>query len=572
MTGAPTHKSFLRAALSQRDFSYLLAGMAVSQTGDWLYGVALLVYVYDRTQSAAWVAAASIVRFLPVILLGPIGGVVADRFERRAVMMVADIVRAALMFVLAAIAAASGSVLAAILISMLSTVASTAYRPALAAMTPTVVPESHLAAANSIVEAVGYAAIALGPAVGGVLLLLGSPILAFALNGITFLVSLLTLLAVRARSQASREEADGFLSQITEGLRAVSSSKPVTMLFLLLFGGTFLYGHELVLLVLVSQDRLGTGSEGVAFLMAAIGVGGILAVAFTARLNEASRPTPILLASAVLSAASLVVLSFVTSPGVAFLAMTLDGAGAIVLDVVTITMLQRVVAPEMLGRIFGLLGSVAVSGMVAGSLVAPAEVSLLGLEAALWVPSGFLVLVAMIAVGGLPRAEATVQAVQTELAPRVQLLRDLRIFEGASGSQLERIARNMKEERVAIGTTIVREGEPADDFFVVAEGKLDVLAKGEASTINTVNRLAEGDYFGEIGLLERLPRTATVRAKTDAAVYRIDGQAFLDAVTQAPVISGILLGGVMRGLARTHPSYRPTTPPATTSTGSNAAP
>ena len=53
-----------------------------------------------------------------------------------------------------------------------------------------------------------------------------------------------------------------------------------------------------------------------------------------------------------------------------------------------------------------------------------------------------------------------------------------------------------------------------------------------------VNRLIEGDYFGEMGLLERLPRTATVKAETDTVLYRIDGQAFLDAVTQTPVISG----------------------------------
>ncbi|MFN2488512.1 MAG: MFS transporter [Actinomycetota bacterium] len=561
MTGEATMKSSSQAALAHRDFRYLLAGMAVSQTGDWLYGVALLVFVFEQTHSAAWVAGASIVRFLPVIVLGPAGGVVADRFERRTVMIVADIVRAGLMFLLAAIAAASGSALAAIVISMLSTIASTAYRPALAAMTPSVVPENHLAAANSVISAVEYAAIALGPAVGGALLLLGSPVLAFGLNGITFLVSLLTLLAVRTRSQGTREEEAGFWSQVTEGLRAVVSSTPVTMLFLLLFAGTFLYGHELVLLLLVSQERLGTGSDGLAYLMAAIGVGGILAAVFTGRLNEASRPAPILLAGALLSAASLVALSFVTSPVVAVLAMTLDGAGAIVLDVVTVTVLQRVVASDMLGRIFGVLGSVAVAGMVAGSLVAPAEVSALGLKTALWVPSGFLVIVAFIAIRGLRRVEATLQAAETALAPRVQLLRDLHIFDGASPVTLERIARDMKEERVACATTVVREGEPAHDFFVVAAGTLTVLAKGEATSPRIANRLEAGDYFGEIGLLERMPRTATVRAATDCILYRIGGKDFLSAVTQAPVISGALLGGVMRGLANTHPSHRVTTPP-----------
>ena len=113
-------------------------------------------------------------------------------------------------------------------------------------------------------------------------------------------------------------------------------------------------------------------------------------------------------------------------------------------------------------------------------------------------------------------------------------------FDGASPQILEAIAAGMTEQHASAGEAVIREGEPAKDFFVVAQGKLDVLAKGEASTITTVNRSAEGDYFGEIGLLERLPRTATVKAETDTVLYRIEGHAFLDAVTQAPVISGVL--------------------------------
>jgi len=81
------------------------------------------------------------------------------------------------------------------------------------------------------------------------------------------------------------------------------------------------------------------------------------------------------------------------------------------------------------------------------------------------------------------------------------------------------------------------------------------------------HRLMGGDYFGEIGLLERIPRTATVQPTEDSIVYRISGDTFLNAAEQPPVISGVLLGGVMRGLARAHPSYRPTTPPTTESTG-----
>jgi CRP-like cAMP-binding protein len=70
-------------------------------------------------------------------------------------------------------------------------------------------------------------------------------------------------------------------------------------------------------------------------------------------------------------------------------------------------------------------------------------------------------------------------------------------------------------------------------------------------------RSQEGDYFGEIGLLEKMPRTATVRAETDSSLYRIQGEIFLDAVSQSSIISGVLFGGVVGKLARTHPSARP---------------
>jgi CRP-like cAMP-binding protein len=72
-----------------------------------------------------------------------------------------------------------------------------------------------------------------------------------------------------------------------------------------------------------------------------------------------------------------------------------------------------------------------------------------------------------------------------------------------------------------------------------------------------INTLEEGDYFGEIGLVEGIPRTATVRAATGGLVYRIAGPDFLDAINESPILSGTLLDGIVGRLARTHPSYEP---------------
>src|SRR3954468_18119024 len=87
-------------------FRRLLAALAVSQAGDWLYNVALLALVFERTGSAAWAGAATAARVVPIVVLGPLGGVAADRWDRRRVMVASDLLRLACMALLAVVAVA----------------------------------------------------------------------------------------------------------------------------------------------------------------------------------------------------------------------------------------------------------------------------------------------------------------------------------------------------------------------------------------------------------------------------------------------------------------------------------
>src|SRR3954463_7715282 len=92
-----------RAVFAIRDARALIAASAASQLGDWLYNAALLGYVYSATGSAAWVAAATICRLLPYVFLGPIGGTMADRYDRRRVLLIGDLIRLLVMLALAAV-------------------------------------------------------------------------------------------------------------------------------------------------------------------------------------------------------------------------------------------------------------------------------------------------------------------------------------------------------------------------------------------------------------------------------------------------------------------------------------
>ena len=562
--GEVKEKKGFRAALIHRDFRLLLASLTASGIGDWFYNVALIVYILDVTNSPGWVAAAGIGRLAPYILLGSLGGVIADRYDRRKVMVAADVARALLMIALAVVVATRAPVAFAIAIAFLSTAAGTPFFPAVAAVTPSVVDEKSLAPANALITTVDSLAIAVGPALGGLLLTIAaSPVVAFAVNAITFAVSALLLGRV-SRPPRTGEEASSEViplhRQLAEGVAAITSSTSIMLLIALILSSTFIYGLESVLYPLVSKDLLGTGAEGVGFIFAAIGVGGVLAAGLANRAVDYPRPALILTGGSLASAAPFVFLPFTNSPLAAYVLVAIEGGSFIFIDVLGTTLMQRVVRQSVMARVFGILDSIAVLGTVLGAAFAPLLVDAVGLKASLLVAGGILVSITLLCAPKLFSIDRATDRRRRELAPCLELLSRLGIFEGMPRQSLEALAGTVSEEFVSAGDVLIREGDDADDFFVIRSGAMEVLSSGEAGAQQVkVRDLSAGDYAGEIGLIERIPRTATVQATSDSLVYRIGGREFVEAVRQVPSMSGALSGGIAGRLARTHPSYKPRT-------------
>lgn len=553
-----------RAALVHRDFRLLLASLATSGIGDWFYNVALVVYVLDATDSSpAWVAAASIGRLAPYILLGSLGGVIADRYDRRRVMVASDVASAALMLALALVVVTEAPVAFAIAIAFLSTAAGTPFFPAVAAVTPSVVDEKSLAPANALIVSVDSLALAVGPALGGFLLLAtASPATAFVINAATFGASALLLGPISIPPRAREEEGNELVPlkrQLAEGVGAITSSSSVMLLIALIVVATFTYGQEGVLYPLVSQNLLGTGAEGIGFLYAAIGLGGVLAAGLVNRAVDYPRPAFILTTVGLVAAAPFAVLPFTTSPLVAYLLVGIEGGSFIFIEVLATTLMQRAVPEAVMARVFGILDSIAVLGTVLGAAFAPLVLDAVGLKASLLVAGGILVVLTLLCAPKLFSIDRATDRHRRELAPRLELLSRLSIFEGMPRQSLEALAATISEQEVGPGEDLIREGDDADDFFVIRSGAMEVLSSGEAGAQQEkVRDLGAGDYAGEIGLLENIPRTATVRATTDSLVYRIGGAEFVASVRRVPSVSGALSGGIAGRLARTHPSYRPT--------------
>ena len=295
LTNAPS--GTIRSALRYPDFRWLLSALAVSQIGDWLYNLALVVLVYDRTHSALWAGVTTAARVVPVVVLGPLGGVLADRFDRRRIMIMCDLGRMGLMVLLAAVAAFQLPIVLAPVIAAAATAAAAPYIPCVAAVTPHVVEDTDLPGANAARSAVTGAGIVLGPTLGGVLLLLGSPASAFALNALTFGLSALAVLAIRAdgdpnpfRPRRAADRPGGLLREVAQGAAALRAHRAALRLVGADAMCSVLYGAQTVLLLLVSR-QVGLGAQGYGYMFAAIGAGGLLGAALAGRVSRLpSRP------------------------------------------------------------------------------------------------------------------------------------------------------------------------------------------------------------------------------------------------------------------------------------------
>ncbi len=526
-----------RSALRHRDIRLLLESQAISMTGSWAYSVALLAYVYERTGSLGWVAAASALRWLPGLLLSPYGGVVAERFERRRVMIASNLVAFGWQAGLAVVAFAHGPAAAAIALAVLTAASLVAYEPCVAATVPSAAGEADLPAANALVHTVENLVLLLGPALGALLLVLFSPALVFVVNAVSFALAALLVRQIGVRSvpvDVSEGGTAGLRAQLAVGFRAIFSSRRI----ILLVGGTalgsFLYGTDTVQLVGVATERLGTGARGYGWLLAAAGAGGILAALSVDRISRHPRIGGLIVGGIAALCLPTLLLVVIRNPVAAAGLQVIRGAGMLVVDVLATIGLQRYVSSDQLGRVFGVLWAIVIGSMALGAALISPLIHAVGLVGSLWVTGLAPLGLALGAYPLLRRVDEEGAASVDALAPRLAVLQKSPAFALADRLVLERLAAASEEVDVARGTEVIREGEPADSLYVIVAGLLQAsTARGDGEA-RVLGKLSSGEVFGEIGLLERIPRTATVTALEPCTLLRIQGDAFLEALSSDP--------------------------------------
>lgn len=522
-------------------------GFIATEFGTW---VAILVYAYVMTGPIS-VGLVAVVQLVPAALVAPFAATIGERFARGRALAGAY---ALLAITIGATGFAMVGGVSPIVVYALAIVAQaslTTVRPMQAAIVPGIVGSAEqLTAANAlsmVLEGVGSL---VGPLVAGVILAVASPGAAFLVfAGACLLASLVvagaavslpapaavdvargpepTSIGVSAFASARGGEAatQAHRRPLLHGLRTVRDS-PSGLLVISLIGARQVVAGALdVLLVIAAIELLRMGQSGAGYLSAAVGLGAVVGGATTLALGGRERIAPFLLVGAVCWGLFITLIAVIPAPGEALALLFGAGVGLAVLEVTARTLLQRLMPVDALAGSFAILEAFIFGGLAVGALVAAPLVAGLGLGTSIVILGLVMPIAAAVVLPAVARGERRIHIPLRDIA----LLRRLRLFAPVPAMALESAARRLIPLRVGAGDTVIREGELGDRFYVIVEGRVGVRKDGRE-----LRTLGPGQDFGEIALLRRVPRTATVVALEPTELRALERDAFLLAITGTP--------------------------------------
>ena len=395
--------------LRQPNFRALFIGQAVSNWGDRMLNVALAFAVLELGGDAADVGVVLAARMLPLVLSLLAGGVVADRVDRRRLLLTTQAIVGGLSLLLAVLTSLEiVTVWQIMTIAFLSASVMSFDMPARQAMVPDLVGKDRLMNAVGLNSAAFSGAAVIGPSLAGVLIGANGVAGCFYLNAVSFLATIAALLVIRAPGKGGAKRG-AMWDKLTEGLRYIRGHRVVFALFALVAVPSLFGRPYQQLMPVFARDVLGGGPRLYGLLMAASGAGALLGALATASLGAFGRKGPILIGSTVAFGLALIgfALSGHIAPSLGLL--VLAGGGSTLYMGAVNTLLQTTVPDEFRGRIMSVYSLILGGFMPLGGMLLGAAASLAGsvslVVAAGGAVSALCALVAAVAVPGLRRAD-----------------------------------------------------------------------------------------------------------------------------------------------------------------------
>jgi hypothetical protein len=343
----------------------------------------------------------------------------------------------------------------------------------------------------------------------------------------TFLLAAVLILAALATTARLRNVADGPVSRPMQrpglaGLKALADLPAARTIIAVTVGQRFIRGMLTVLVATTALQLLVLDDAGVGVLNAAVGLGMVLGSVLSVALVGQPRLAAAFAGAIALQGLGLAGPALVPLVVPAFAFFVASGAGKAILEVAGNSLLQRTIPTAARGQVLALLESFVTASLAAGAVAASLLVNWLGPSGALLAAGGLEVVLAVISWPWI----RTVDAAAVVPERQMRLLRSVAFFRPLQLTTIEDLAGRLENVNAPAGADIVLQGEAGDRFYIVETGRLETLIDGEP-----IRALGPGDAFGEIALLRDVPRTATVRASTDATLASLTREDFLSAVT-----------------------------------------
>ncbi len=541
MTTVPASQKISPFAVFRNpSFTRVWFAQLISTIGDSFTMIAIGIYIFRLTGSALQVGLMLMATSVPTMILGLFAGVFVDRFDRKKIMMAADISRALLIFLIPTLLQYHVAWL--YIIVMLISSIGTFFHPAFDSVLPELATDEELTAANSMIAISSFGSTAVGFAASGMIAAYSIE-WAFYIDAVTFLVSALFLASLKIDKLEVAEVTN--VSAVFRNMRDGAKLMIETPVLKSLLGISLLYALSIgiwnTMLLPFATDALGAtefeyglqeGATSIGFVVASL-----LMARYASRLREGVWISLGLLGMGFFG----VFYSFSTSVPLAILLVTLTGFWNAPYAVARRTLMQRNVDREMRGRVFGTMMTVGhvvmllgmgLAGladyvgvremMLAGTLLALVAgaaalfVPGVGRPAAEWLRAVSLLRTADQAPGLSAGRPAT-------LADFDRLLSRMPSLTSLSQENRERMIAKSRFVEAAEGDVVVRHGEISDQAYFVLNGRV-FAGRTENGQENILEVLNGGDFFGEIAALTGIPRTANIVVEQPSELIQVPAE------------------------------------------------
>ena len=492
-------------------------------TAEWAFTVGLGIVAY-RDGGATAVGLVGLLRMIPSAILAPLLSPLADRGRREQILILVSTLRGVATGAAAVVVGIGGPAQVVYALAVLSTIAATLFRPAHSALLPSLCHTgSELAGANVVRGLLDAIATLVGPLLAAVLLQVAGVTAVFAVAAGASLWAAAVLMRLRYDAPPRPPAPTGthLVTLAVEGVRAVSGNRDLALIMGLAVAQTLTRGALTVLIVVVAIDLLGTGEPGVGILTAAIGVGAVLGALGASMVVDTRRLGAYFAVGVALWGVPLLLIGAVPHEVAAFGLLACVGIGNSLIDLGGFTLLARMAPDEVLARVFGVLESLVALSTGLGAIAAALAIELYGVRGALVIAGVLCPVAAAASWRRLRQLDRSMDVRDLEIA----MLQGVTMLSVLPLPAIERLARGLEPVVVPAGQTVFDQGDIGDRYFVIESGAAEVIGDGRV-----VANLGPGEGFGEIALLRRSRRTATVRAGSELRLRALASDHFLPVV------------------------------------------